>query len=37
MCIYEEKLDDNILEKLQDFEFAVSHKFIYHSVLLFDL
>ncbi|KAL7087941.1 hypothetical protein ACP275_13G098900 [Erythranthe tilingii] len=24
MCIYKEKLDDNILEKLQDFEFAFS-------------
>ncbi|GFP79116.1 DNA mismatch repair protein msh5 [Phtheirospermum japonicum] len=24
MCIFEEKLDDNILEKLQDFEFAFS-------------
>lgn len=24
MCIFEEKLDDDILEKLQDFEFAVS-------------
>lgn len=26
LCIFEEKLDDNTLEKLQDFEFAVSHK-----------
>lgn len=24
MCIFEEKLDDDVLEKLQDFEFAVS-------------
>lgn len=29
MCIFDEKLDDNILEKLQDFEFAVSHELIY--------
>lgn len=27
MCIFEEKLDDDVLEKLQDFEFAVSHNF----------
>lgn len=28
MCIFEEKLDDDVLEKLQDFEFAVSHNIV---------
>lgn len=34
MCIYDEKLDDNILEKLQDFEFAVSCELTYHLFVL---
>lgn len=28
MCLFEEKLDDDVLEKLQDFEFAVSNNIL---------
>lgn len=33
MCIYEEKLSDTMLEKLQDYEFAASLTAIMHWFL----
>lgn len=31
MCLFEEKLDDDVLEKLQDFEFAVSDNILVYQ------
>lgn len=33
MCIFQEKLDDSLLENLQDFEFAVCHWFTSSSYI----
>lgn len=32
MCIFNEKLDEEMLEKLQDYEFAVCHHLTYKTV-----
>ena len=31
MCIFEEKLDEDVLENIQDYEFAVSWLLVYYS------